>query len=168
MITLTYTQHTVAFPTLPLSRDSETESFSVSLDDSGGGTHGELTWRFVTFQKSTPTVKAVQLTVFGDGLACLLDPRVQMVVHKWREMTEPDLMTPEQLTHLLQAAGAVPSTYMQQPTRPKAESDLQALRVEIEQQQERMRAHGNDKQAMGLSSIFPIIDRYIADEERSK
>lgn len=110
MITLTYTQHSVAFPTVRVGDDSETDSVNVSLDDSGGGTHGEFIFRFVHFR--SPDILAVQLTCFGDGLPCLYDPRVRRVIKKWRKMTDPDLMTPEHLCELLRAAGAVPSRYM--------------------------------------------------------
>jgi hypothetical protein len=110
VITLTYTQHSVAFPTVKVGDDSETDSVSVSLDDSGGGTHGEFVFRFVHF-RNLDTL-AVQMTCFGDGLVCLYDPRVQQVVQQWREMPDPDAMSPGYLCELLGAAGAVPSRYM--------------------------------------------------------
>lgn len=112
--TLTYTQHTVAFPTNRLM-DDDTDGVGVSLDAKGGGTHGEFQWRFVTFRNMHDT-KAVQLTVFGDGLPCFFDPRVQQVVQQWREMPDPDEMTPKELCGLLEAAGAVPSRYMPVPS----------------------------------------------------
>lgn len=108
--TLTYTQYTVAFPSNPLY-DGETDNVGVSLDAKGGGTHGEFLFRFVTF-KSMHDTKAVQLTVFGDGLSCFFDPRIQPVIQQWRDLPDPDEMTPEQLCRLLREAGAVPSRYM--------------------------------------------------------
>lgn len=108
MITLTYTQRSVAFPTLP-RYDGETDSVNVSLDDSGGGTQGEFHWKFQTFNGGH---LAVLLSVFGDGLPCFFDARVQQVVHRWRAMPDPDMMTPNQLCGFLREAGAVPSRYM--------------------------------------------------------
>lgn len=111
MITLTYTQHTVAFPMNPMG-DSLTDQVTVSLAYSEGGTDGEFTWEFITWDRHDRS--AVKMAVFGDGVPCLLDPRMQQVVQQWSAMPDPDEMTPEQLIDLLRAAGAVPSRYMRE------------------------------------------------------
>lgn len=118
MSTLTYTQHTVAFPKNSM-RDSVTESINVSLDHNGGGTAGEFTWEFIRWDRHERA--AVKLGVFGDGLPCFLDPRIQQVVQQWSVMSDPDEMTPEQLVDLLEAAGVVPSKYMVEAVRVTAQ-----------------------------------------------
>jgi hypothetical protein len=61
--------------------------------------------------------RGVQLTVFGDGLPCLFDARVQAVVAAWRGLPVPDAITPAEMLALLDAAGAVPSEYHARPGR---------------------------------------------------
>lgn len=112
MSTLVFTRHTVAFPMNSLP-DGDTEEISVSLDADGGGTEGEFIWRFVTFRDGT---NAVQVRVFGDGLPCFLDERVQAVFEQWSSLSNPDEMTPEMLCSSLLSEGAVPSRYMLNPT----------------------------------------------------
>jgi hypothetical protein len=103
---LTYTQHTVAFPKLSLDNPL--------IDEVNVGLPGsEFRFSFMDLSNVTPRL-AVQMQVFGDGLPCLFDERVQRVVEAWRSMPDPDEMTPDMLIALLLANGAVPSRYHQQ------------------------------------------------------
>ena len=117
--TLVYTQHSVAFPRVPLERSIRDE-VGVSLDYEGGGTGGEFDWSFYTFDQGH---RGVRLQCFGDGLKCLYDPRVQKVMDAWRKtFLDPDSMGPEDLISLLEAAGAVASKYHQRGVRESARS----------------------------------------------
>ena len=108
MSTLTYTQHSVAWPTLTLSDDWHTDEVLVSLAADGGGTDGEMKWTFMDFGRGS---RGVQMSVFGDGLPCLFDSRIQAAIALWRYGPNPDDMTPAELTRILDDCGAVPSEY---------------------------------------------------------
>jgi hypothetical protein len=107
MSTLTYTQHTVAFPTLGMSPEWHKDEVEVVLDPDGDGPSGEFNWTFMEFTET----RGAQLQCFGDGLPCLFDERVQRVVAAWRAMENPDSLTPEGLIALLESEGASPSEY---------------------------------------------------------
>jgi hypothetical protein len=104
--TLTYTQRSVAFPH-DLRADFDDE-IGVSLDAPDGGTYGEMYWQFKTFNFYS---HGVQMRVFGDGLSCLSDPRVQRVIAKWQSQTKPDEALPSDFIAWLEAEGIVPSRY---------------------------------------------------------
>jgi hypothetical protein len=108
--TLTYTQRSVAFPHDLRSdfNDGVSDEIGVSLDAPDGGTYGEMNWQFKTFNFYS---HGVQMRVFGDGLLCLSDPRVQRVVAKWQAQTKPDDALPSDFIVWLEAEGIVPSRY---------------------------------------------------------
>jgi hypothetical protein len=103
---LVYTQGSVAFP-LVFPGDCD-EEIGVSLEAPDGGTYGEMNWQFKTF---TSHQHGVQMRVFGDGLPCLFDPRIQWVVERWRASSAPDEIKPAELIEWLRAEGVVPSRY---------------------------------------------------------
>jgi hypothetical protein len=104
--TLTYTQRSVAFPLLfQVEGDDE---IGVSLDAPDGGTYGEMNWRFKTFNFYN---HGVQMRVFGDGLSCLSESRIQRVIAKWQAQTKPDDASPSDFIVWLEAEGIVPSRY---------------------------------------------------------
>jgi hypothetical protein len=114
--TLTYTQHTVRGPAF-----RRTGTFvHVSLDADGGGTGGEMGWTFYVFDLKR---HGVQMAVFGDGLDCLFDPRIQHVVAAWRALTDPDAITAADFVRLLEGNGVVPSEYHLQGVRESAPSE---------------------------------------------
>ena len=105
--TLVYTQGSVAFP-LVIPDGEVDEEIGVSLEAPDGGTYGELNWQFKTFN---PQNHGVQMRVFGDGLPCLFDPRIQWVIERWRTVAAADEITPLELIAWLREEGAVPSRY---------------------------------------------------------
>jgi hypothetical protein len=114
MTALVYTQHSVAFPNLLLNGTSVVDELSLSLEPDGGGTIGEMKWTFMRF---SPASTGVQMAVFGDGLPCLFDERVQAAVDEWRAMADPDEVTPNGLIAILVEHGAEPSRYHREPVR---------------------------------------------------
>jgi hypothetical protein len=107
---LEYTQHTVAWPTLPLNDTSVYDDLNVDLAAAGGGTLGELNIRFYRFNLDNT---GVRLECFGDGLPCLYDPRMQRFMEAWRTQPNPDALSPADIIRLLVAVGAAPSSYHQ-------------------------------------------------------
>ena len=111
---ITYTQHSVAFPTLPLAQKHYKDEIGISLHDGeDNGTLGEMHWTFMDFDRgfdSTPK-PAIQMCVFGDGLACLADERVQNVIAAWKELRESDAVTAQDFIGLLEQQGIKPSQY---------------------------------------------------------
>ena len=106
--TLVYTQHSVAFPSPSNFLDDCDDEVGVSLEAPDGGTYGEMYWQFKTFTRHQ---HGVQMRVFGDGLSCLADPRIQRVVKKWWANKSPDEISPTELIAWLEAEGVVPSQY---------------------------------------------------------
>lgn len=104
----TYTQFTVAFPTL--SRQEETiDEISVGFDAKGGGTHGEFVFKWRDFGPS----RALQVCAFTDGgIAAMLDDRILPVLRMLaaRRHTLPEV-TPEWLILRLEETGARPSLH---------------------------------------------------------
>lgn len=107
---LTYTQHTAAFPNMPLDTFGVYDEIGVSLDPPGGGTVGELRIVFHRFNSSGST--GVELCCYGDGLNCLYDPRVQDAMTLWRRQPDPDRVTVAAFIAILRECGAVPSRHM--------------------------------------------------------
>lgn len=118
--TLTYTQHTVAFPRLQISDSSDSvyDQVSISLDAEGGGSHGEFQFKFYNFKGYGGLDLAAKLTLFGDGIVAFTDERVQRVIQAWFKMDDPDDLTPARLIEMLNANGAVPSEHHLRPSRP--------------------------------------------------
>lgn len=110
-----YTQHTVAWPRLPIHEPNCVEELGVSFDAKGGGTHGEFMFRWYRFSSysyrdRTPSLRA---EVFSDGLGAFLDPRIQRVVgvlQRRHAAGQPDA-TPDFLIALLESEGVKPSDY---------------------------------------------------------
>jgi hypothetical protein len=107
----TYTQHTVAFPTLPL-REHVVDDVSVSFAAKGGGTHGEFTVEWVGLSSFGPH-GAFRVKAFGDGLGALLDPRILGLMEALRKMDdeEQNEVSPARFIEMLEAAGVRPSIY---------------------------------------------------------
>jgi hypothetical protein len=103
---LVYTQRSVAFSSS--SFDDCDDEIGVSLEAPDGGSYGEMSWRFKTFNFYN---HGVQMQVFGDGLTCLFDPRIQRVISKWRTQSAPDEITRIEFIELLEGEGVVPSKY---------------------------------------------------------
>lgn len=114
---LDYTQHTVAFPSLTLASDRSWERDQVNLGLSApdGGSYGEMHWTFMTFSGGSG---GVQMCSFGDGLTVLFDKRVQRAVRLWRDLPDPDAVTPTELIAILEEVGAVPSRFHLRPSGP--------------------------------------------------
>ena len=111
MIRLEYTRFSVAFPKLRL--EDVYDEISLSLAHPEGGSVGDMKWGFHRF----PTGHTgVQMSVFGDGLACLFDLRVQGAIAEWRALSDPDAITPAEFVSLLERHGAEASRYMTAPT----------------------------------------------------
>lgn len=106
-MTIEYTQHSVAFPTLSLSQDWHTDEVYVHYSDDDPR-RGEFHWTFMRFGGGK---SGVRMEVFGDGLPCLFDPAVVRVVAGWAGLPDPDAILPRDLIALLESVGAQPSSY---------------------------------------------------------
>jgi hypothetical protein len=112
----TYTQYTVAFPTLPF-RDSVIEEIGVSFDAKGGGTHGEFTFRWYDFGGMHPYDKrdhrALRVEAFTDGgISAMLDDRLLSILRRLsRRRRDIPEVTPDTLVQMLEEVGVRASVH---------------------------------------------------------
>jgi hypothetical protein len=111
----TYTQYTVAFPTLPM-RDGMIEEVNVSFDAKGGGTHGEFSFRWFDFDKLHPRDKedrrALCVRAFTDGISAMLDERLLAILRRLaRRKRDIPEVTPDTLIQMLEEVGVRASKY---------------------------------------------------------
>jgi len=112
--TPTYTQHTVAWPSLTLP-DRVMEDMGISFDAKGGGTHGEFFFRWYNLgnnpslwgggDRGEPYYPngALRVECFTDGLTAMMDDRVQAVLDNLRKHNRNP--TPAKLIQILEANG---------------------------------------------------------------
>lgn len=140
----TYTQHTVAFPTVSFHRHGVFEELYISFDAFGGGTHGEFALRWVKFTQ--PESIALRIDVFTDGLSAMLDARImgviQALARRQRSLAE---WTPEQVIGLLEAAGVRPSTHHLRGLLERGGSHTDTMRWKRELEKLRRHERGRER-----------------------
>lgn len=127
-----YTQHTVAWPELPL-RERMLDEVGVSFEAKGGGTYASLDFRW--HKLSTYEFGALRVECFSDGFGALLDPRIVSVIESLKRMRMDDRdVSPAKLIELLEAQGVTPSLYhlkgmieSGEHDSPEAKEKLQAM-----------------------------------------
>lgn len=110
----TYTQNSVAFPTVALHTRGAVDDINISFDAEGGGTYGEFTVEWIDLKsagrKEEPP--ALRLKLFTDGMGAFYDERVQRVFDRIRRLPQARRdVSPERLIEMLEEEGIGPSLH---------------------------------------------------------
>jgi hypothetical protein len=139
----TYTQYTVAFPTLVMHERDVVEEINVSFNAKGGGTHGEFRFVWYEFHRANGSPeRALRVEAFTDGMAAMLDERLLSILRTLanRKVSLPEI-TPTQLIEKLEEVGVRPSTYQLQGLYEKSHGRPGFWPKEAQRQYEALRRH---------------------------